>query len=61
MKRVESAGISYETIMHRNFRSVILIITTEESYERVQSFSEQRQKKSSDPISIKILTENDLR
>ena len=39
LKRVESAGISYETIMHRNFRSVILIITTEESYERVQSFS----------------------
>ncbi|HMM32202.1 MAG TPA: hypothetical protein PKB13_10540, partial [Clostridia bacterium] len=41
LKRAESAGVSYETIMHRNFRSILLIVTSDDCYEKVRTFCEK--------------------
>lgn len=61
LKQVELAGASYESITHRSFTSIFLIVTTDESYERLQSFIDKRLKNLANSISIQILTENDLR
>ena len=60
LERVESAGISYETMMQRNFRIILMIVTSNEYYETFQEFYNAHPMKRFGFVDIKIFTEKDL-
>lgn len=61
VERLYAAGVNYETIKHRNFRCILLIITSENSIEKMRSIIEHSSSAFDlSKVEVQYITEEEL-